>query len=76
MTKIALKTVDGKPKYEVSVGASSPEEFDIVVIAAPLEFANITFEGIDVPQQNRAFQVTHVTLVTGNRGIVFEFLLF
>jgi len=69
VTKIA---VQGNSKYTLSVkdpedNSISEESFDIVVIATPLEIANIELEGIDIPQlTKRPFQTTHVTVVEGH----------
>jgi len=68
--EISAKTVDGLSTYNVKYskdGKFQDEEFDVVVVATPLEFANINFVNINLPTKgfSRPFQVTHVTLITG-----------
>lgn len=45
---------------------SSFENFDIVILAAPIELSNLNFEGVKIPyKESREYQVTHATVVTG-----------
>ncbi len=58
----------GNAAYVVRAQDGSAFPCDAVVIATPLEFADIRFSGIHVPDEakdKRAFQVTHTTFVAG-----------
>lgn len=55
--------------YTVEVesdGKRRTENFDIVVLAAPIEFANLKFKNIEIPNlKPRKYRECHVTLVQG-----------
>ena len=59
-----LTLVDG-----ASGAVSTSEDYDAVIVAAPLEFANLTLSGFGAYDggvvADRAYQMTHVTFVTG-----------
>ena len=55
--------------YALVADGGGAEHFDIVIIAMPLEVAEVAFQNIALPetaQIMRAYQVTHVTLVLGH----------
>jgi len=78
VTRIVASKEQGKSNYKLTIkdmekNSVIDQEFDIVIIATPLEFADIEIEGTKLPEKvllERPFKVTHVTVITGklNRG--------
>ncbi len=59
---------EGRPRYRVYRADGPGEAFDAVVVANPLEFADLDFPGVDLAPGadiRRAYQVTHATFVAG-----------
>jgi prenylcysteine oxidase/farnesylcysteine lyase len=56
------------PRYAIATAGGGAETFDAVIVATPLEAADIAFEGVEPPEAahpRRAYQVTHATFVAG-----------
>ncbi|MDI3341634.1 MAG: FAD-dependent oxidoreductase [Sphaerobacter sp.] len=69
-TVAAIAAVDegDRPRYQVTTADGRADTFDAVIVATPLEVANLRLAGFRPPDwalRARPYQVTHVTFVVG-----------
>ncbi len=72
--RTAVRAVQRTDGYVVETTAGDRQPHDAVILAAPLELANIEFRGIDLPTsalRERPFQTTHATFVLGRPDAAF-----
>lgn len=67
-THTEVREIASGPRHQVTTAGGETDLFDAVIVATPLEGANIHCSGAGVPARQappRPFQVTHVTFVVG-----------
>ncbi len=68
VSQIARFSEENEASWELLLDSGEIERFDAVIVATPLEGANITLPENDLPETariRRTYQTTHVTLVVG-----------
>ncbi|CAG8443653.1 11248_t:CDS:10 [Ambispora leptoticha] len=60
------KDGDDTPKYEITTQNGKKQIFDAVILAAPIQFAQIDFENININVKEIPYVTLHVTLITGH----------